>query len=39
LKVTVDQRHDHDPWWGSPVLPDGGVTMTLTEGERGSPSL
>ncbi|HTP01111.1 MAG TPA: VOC family protein [Anaerolineales bacterium] len=30
LKVTTDYRQDDDHWWVSLVLPEGGVTITLT---------
>ncbi len=30
LKVTTDYRQDDDHWWVSLVLPEGGVTLTLT---------
>jgi catechol 2,3-dioxygenase-like lactoylglutathione lyase family enzyme len=30
LKVTTDYRQDDDHWWVSIVLPEGGVTITLT---------
>ncbi len=30
LKVTTDYRQDDDHWWVSLILPEGGVTITLT---------
>jgi catechol 2,3-dioxygenase-like lactoylglutathione lyase family enzyme len=30
LKVTTDYRQDDEHWWVSLVLPEGGVTITLT---------
>lgn len=30
MKIATDYRQDNDHWWGSRVLPDGGVTITLT---------
>ena len=30
LKVVKDYRQDDNHWWVSLVLPDGGVTITLT---------
>jgi hypothetical protein len=29
VQVATDERQDHDHCWGSLVLPEGGVTMTL----------
>jgi catechol 2,3-dioxygenase-like lactoylglutathione lyase family enzyme len=30
LKITQDYRQDDDHWWVSLILPEGGVTITLT---------
>ncbi len=30
LKVTADYRQNDDHWWVSLVLPEGGITITLT---------
>ncbi len=30
LKVATDYRQDDDHWWVSVVLPEGGVSLTLT---------